>query len=322
VILSLVSNKTNKLVFRTKIIVIFRSYLPGYSYRNCDQVLLKIGLRSAIKYRNVSLIGILSLSIGISVLLLITIYTRNELSVDGFHSKAPQICKVSYGNSSSTPGPLSYLLSEKFPEIQKATHIETHQLFAFAPVLDYKGQPFQIEGYYSVDSSFFQLFDFEVVHGDMHSAVRAPFSIILTETEAKRIFNSQNPVGETVTWRIFRDFTFTVAAVVRDPPQNSSIRFNGLISETSLERMGMNYLNNWGFTVFETYLLLNPGVNSSELEQKLRAFLTGYYKLNLSTRACYADAETNPLELHELRQVYFNEDLANDTTNRGNMHGS
>jgi len=280
---------------------------------------LKIGLRSIIKYRNVSFIGILSLSVGISVLFLITIFARNELRVDHFHKKVSQIYKVSYGNSSFTPGPLSNLFFEGFPEIQSATHIETHQLFAFSPVINYNNHSFEIERYYSVDSSFLEVFDFEVLLGDIDLALSTPFSIILTETEARRIFNSQNPIGETVTWKIYQDFTYTVMAIIKDLPQNSSIRFNGLISETSLGKMGRNYLDDWGFTVFETYLLLNPDVNSLKLEQKLKDFLIDYYRTNLSAMACYADAETNPVELHALREVYFNESLTNDTTNRGNL---
>ena len=186
---------------------------------------LKSGFRSIIKHRSVSFIGILSISVGISVLILIGIYTGNELSVDRIHNKASRIYKVSYGNSSFTPGLLSSTLLENFPEIQNATHIETHQLFAFSPVLNYNNQSFEINGYYSVDSSFLKIFDFKVLHGDINSAMSSPFSIILTESEAMRIFNSQNPIGKTAIWKIYNDYTFTVAAIVEDPPQNSSLRF-------------------------------------------------------------------------------------------------
>ena len=197
---------------------------------------LRTSLRSIIKYRNVSFIGILSLSIGISVLYLITVFTRNELRVDSFHSNASQIFKVSYGSSSSTPGPLSNLLLDRFPEIQKATHIETRQLLGLSPVLNTTNHSFEIEKYYSVDSLFFKVFDFEVLNGDINSAMNTPFSIILTEGEARRIFNSQNPIGETLIWKTFQDFTYTVKAIVKDPPLNSSIRFNGLISENLLRK--------------------------------------------------------------------------------------
>ena len=82
---------------------------------------IKTGFRSIVKHRIVSFIGILSLSVGISVLLLIEIFTSNELNVDRIHHKASCIYKVSYGNSSFTPGPLSNTLLENFHEIQHAT---------------------------------------------------------------------------------------------------------------------------------------------------------------------------------------------------------
>lgn len=279
---------------------------------------IKIGFRNIIKYKSNSIANIMSLSIGIAILILIGTYSYNELSVDKFHTKAPRIVKVSYGNSSFTPGPLSELLKKDFPEIQDATHIETHMLFANSPVINYNNHSFEIEHYYSTNSAFFNLFDFEVLYGDLNTALNVPFSIILTESEAKRIFKNANPIGEMVTWKSLQDFTFTVKAVVKDPPQNSSIQFNGLISVSSIKNMWFNYPEDWGFTVFETYLLLEPKVNLTEFEQKLSNYLIEYYKTNLSSTSSSNEAETNPLILHSLQEVYFNKDLTHDTTNSGN----
>jgi putative ABC transport system permease protein len=280
---------------------------------------IKIGFRNIFKYKNNSFVNIISLSLGIAILILIGAYSHNELSVDNFHTNSSQIVKVSYGNSSFTPGPLSDLLKLNFPEIQDATHIETHMLFASSPVLNFGDNSFEIEHYYSSNSAFFNLFDFEVLNGDLNTALNLPFSIILTESEAIRIFKNANPVGEIVTWKSFKDFTFTVKAIVKDPPQNSSIQFNGLISVSSTKDMGYNYSKDWGYAVYETYLHLKSNVNLSEFEQKIRNYLIGYYKSNLSSTASSDDAETNPLILHPLKEVYFNKNLIHDTTNRGNI---
>lgn len=279
----------------------------------------KLGLRNLFKNKSTTTISVLSLSLGVAFLLLIAIFARNELNIDDFHSNASNIVKISYGNSSGTPGPLSELFKNNFPEIQNATHIETHQLFIFSPVLNYNSQTIEIENYYSVDSEFFNIFDFEVLYGDVNKALKEPFSIILTESEASRIFEHVNPIGETLQWKIFQDFSFTVQAIVKDPPRNSSIRFNGLISESSVKKMTPHYPENWGITVYETYLLLNQHVEISNLEGKLRTYLREFYKNNLSTTASHADAEISPLSLHTLKDVYFNKDLANDTTNQGNL---
>lgn len=279
----------------------------------------KLGLRNLIKNRGTTTISVFSLSLGIAFILIIAIFSRNELNIDGFHSSSTDIVKISYGNSSGTPGPLSELFRDNFPEISNATHIETNQLFAHSPVLSYNNQSFEIENYYSIDPQFFNVFDFEVLNGDLEKATRAPFSIILTESESTRIFGNTNPVGETVVWKIFEDFPFTVQAIVKDPPQNSSIRFNGLISESSVKNMTPYYPENWGFGVYETYLLLNQNVDIAALEGKLRSYLIDFYKNNLSATASHADAQITPVNLHLLRDVYFNKELSHDTTNSGNL---
>ena len=280
---------------------------------------LKIGFRNLYKYRKDSLLNLLSLSLGIAMLVLIATYVFNEMSVDDFHMKASHIFKVTYGNSSLTPGPLAELLKNEFPEVEDATHIETRQLFASSPVINIKDNSFEIEHYYSANSSFFNIFDFEAVHGDLKTALNTPFSIILTQKEALRLFKNENPVGEIVTWKDYQNYSFTVRAIVKDLPPKSSIQFNGLISEVSLKKMELNYDSDWGYTVFETYLLIKSNVNSVKLEPKLRAYLDDYYKSNLSTKDCFEDAKKSPISLIPLKKVYFNAIITNDTTNRGNL---
>ena len=279
----------------------------------------KLSFRNILKNKANTSINIASLALGVTILLLIAMYTVNELNVDGFNSKADRIYKITYGNSSLTPGPLNEYLKDQFPEIEQTTHIETSQLSVFSPVIQYDKQSFEIEKYYSADPGFFKMFDFEVVQGDLKSAMESPFSIILTESEASRIFNSKNPIGETVIWKSFQDFTFTVNAVVKDLPSNSSIKFNGLISDASVNAMGgSRYSENWGFTVYESYVLLKPNVDAKVLEGKLAANLISYYRTNLANSASADDAKANPIKLYTLKDVYFNKDLSNDTTNRGN----
>lgn len=280
---------------------------------------LKLSIRNIIKNKTNTGINIVSLALGVTILLLIMVYAVNELSVDNFNSKADRIYKITYGNSSLTPGPLTEYLQDQFPEIEQTTHIETRQLSMFSPVIRYKNQSFEIEQYYSADPGFFEIFDFEVVQGDLKLAMESPFSLVLTESEASRMFNNKNPIGETVTWKTTQDYTFTVNAIVKDLPSNSSIQFNGLVSDASVNSMGGNrYSANWGFTVYESYVLLKPNVDAKLLERKLAANLISYYQNNLSNSASVDDARSNPIQLHTLKDVYFNKSLSSDTTNRGN----
>ncbi len=283
------------------------------------QHFFKLSFRNLLKSKANTSINIASLALGVTILLLIMIFVLNELSVDNFNSKADRIYKITYGISSLTPGPLNEYLRDQFPEIEQTTHIETRQLSVFSPVIQYKNQSYEIEKYYSADPGFFEMFDFEVLQGDLKSAIKSPFSLILTESEASRMFDKKNPIGETVIWKSFQDFTFTVNAVVKDLPSNSSIQFNGLVSDASVNGMGgSRYSENWGYTVYESYVLLKPNVDVRNLEKKLAANLISYYQKNLAGSASVNDAKANPIHLHTLKDVYFNKVLSNDTTNRGN----
>jgi len=215
---------------------------------------LKLGFRNLIKNKINSVIYIFSLASGITILLLIAIFVNNELSVDDFHSNSSMIYKISYDKSSATPGPLSGLLKTNFPEIKNATHIETHQISTFSSVLTYNNQSFEFESYYSVDPSFFDVFDFQVLEGNIKKALISPFSIIVTESEARRLFKNENPIGKNLKLKAYQDFDFTVNAIVKDIPQNSSIKFNGLITESSVRRIGFKYPDNWGYIVYESYI--------------------------------------------------------------------
>jgi len=279
---------------------------------------IKISLRNIFKNKINTTLNVASLALGITISLLIASYAFNELSVDKFHSKEERIYKISYGNSSLTPGPLNSFLKNQFPEIEQTTHIETRQLNMFSPVVQFDNNSFEIEQYYSADPGFFEIFDFEVVQGNIQTAIQSPFSLILTESESARIFNLTNPIGESVTWKGMKDFTFTVRAIVKDLPSSSSIQFNGLVSDASVNGMG-SYSEDWGYTVYESYLLLKANTDVGKLEEKLRSNLISYYSNTLSKKASANDAELNPLTLHRLKNVYFDKNLINDTTNRGNI---
>jgi len=280
---------------------------------------IKLGFRNLKKNKGTTFVNLFSLTLGLTILLLIAVFAHNEMSIDNFHSNASRIYKITYGNSSGTPGPLTWLLNENFSEIESATHIETKLFSAFSSVFNYRELSFEFENYYSADSSFFKVFDFQVKQGDIKKALCTPFSIVLTESEAERIFQDKNPIGKSLKLKTYDDFYFTVKAIIKDIPHNSSIQFNGLISESSILKMGRRYPEDWGMTIYESFILLKQNIAPDKLESKLRNYLIEYYNTNLSTTASHSDAQQTPLSIHLLRDVYFNQNLTNDTTNKGNL---
>ena len=73
-----------------------------------------------------------------------------------------------------------------------------------------------------VDKDFFRVFTFEWIEGNKDDALINPFSVVLTETLAKKYFGDFSPIGKDLTI-VTRsgDKQFSVKGVIKDMPSNS-----------------------------------------------------------------------------------------------------
>jgi hypothetical protein len=143
---------------------------------------LLIALRNLRKYKGFSAINILSLAVSMSVCLLVIALVRDQARADRFHAKADRIYRViseketPYGRfeMATSPGPLAPVLLAGSPDVEDAV-----RMTKLGGNATYGNQTFQLGGLY-VEPSFFDVFDFDLARGDAHTALDAPFSLILT----------------------------------------------------------------------------------------------------------------------------------------------
>ena len=65
------------------------------------------------------------------------------------------------------------------------------------------------------DSTFFDMFSFDLVAGNKTSCLNSPAGIVLTEKTVKKIFGSEDPLGKGI---LISGNTFTVTGIAKDPP--------------------------------------------------------------------------------------------------------
>jgi ABC-type antimicrobial peptide transport system permease subunit len=116
-----------------------------------------------------------------------------------------------------------------------------------------------------VSAHFFDLFSWEFVKGNAATAIKDPYSIVLTESSARAFFGDEDPMGKVL--RVNNRDNVKVSAVVKDPPGNSSITFDYVrlfnYNTPLLQRM----MNDWNSSSWAVYIQPAPGVNMAQVKK-------------------------------------------------------
>ncbi len=256
-------------------IQVFRSF-PAYIKYSCLWSFYMFknyfisALRNIKRNKVFSAINLTGLALGMTSCFLILVWVQDELSYDRFHAHVDSLHIVHMQPEGTDdhythgPGPLAPTLKREYPEIVNACRFFGH---AKAP-LKYQERLFtsKVRG---VDPSFFEMFSFPVLQGKTENPLGDRQSMVLTQKTAKKLFDSENPIGKVVAfewWGTWHDFRVT--AVLRDVPPNSDFQFDLLLPFTFVTLSGMS-IDDWDVYGYETYVQLQPGVDPGSVTQKI-----------------------------------------------------
>ncbi len=234
--------------------------------------LLTISLRSLLKDKAYSVINILGLTIGITCSLFLLMYIFDEFSYDRYHKNADNIYRIVSNIKepdnaftwASTQMPLRDELRDNYPEVVNAVRFDGMNNNVYKK----DDAQFAEEDFYLTDSTVFDMFTYEFMAGDPNTALDNPFSMVLTETIAKKYFKDPTQaVGQSIQNAQGEDFKIT--GVIKDVPLNSHFRFNALVSRNTRP----NAQGGWGgFGVF-TYIQLPEGYDLSKMNASLEKII-------------------------------------------------
>jgi len=217
-------------------------------------------LRQLKKRRWYSAVNIIGLTLGLSAAAIVILYTRHELSYDGFHRQADRIYRLSgrqdgvWFAALSAPY-ASALCQQPFPEVEKVVRIRR-----WPPRFIRRGEDKFYEPntfFTDTGSTFFNFFDFPFVEGNPATALSAPHSVVLTSSLAMKLFGREDVLGQPL---LYDSFPLVVTGVIKDLPSNTHFQFNMLIAEEGPMKKA---------TAMFTYCALRPEVNIGALRQKL-----------------------------------------------------
>ena len=268
----------------------------------------KVAMRYLFRHKEYTAINILGLAIGIAACLLIMLFVRSEWSYDKFHAKTDRIHRVwlqeiyegqTFTNT-ITPLPLAATLQENMPDIEAACRVTNFNTF----VQNNTGNRFN-ESINLVDSNFFQVFDFGIAEGDRSNAFSNSNSIIVSKKIAKKYFGNEKAIGKNLELQLGEEkMLFTVTAITKKVPQESSIQFDMAIPHSNEKYLFSERARTRGWTsVFgETYVVLKPGLSGAATEAKFPALVKKIAGDN------YKEGEYN-LHLQPIVDIHLNKKL-------------
>jgi putative ABC transport system permease protein len=233
---------------------------------------LTVALRNLFKHKVFSFINIFGLALGIAASLLIVQYARYQLSYDRFEPNSGRIYRLQldrYDNGKLSTqwaagctgiGPI---VKDGLPEVESFA-----RLAGFNSIMSYKDREFREQKMYFCNDAFLPMFGYRSLAGTTTGALKDVFTAVITESTARRYFGSEDAIGKMISMNK-RD-NFKVTAVIQDPPQNTHLKFDILISWATLVKWrGPDVETQKNWDAFLTYIIARPGTDPASLEKKI-----------------------------------------------------
>ncbi|MFT4022924.1 MAG: ABC transporter permease [Flavihumibacter sp.] len=234
----------------------------------------KTAWRNLLRNRVYSFINIAGLTIGLACAMLITLYVKDEASFDRFHANGDHIyrivSKAKFNGEERKSSHTGYLQGPRFS--QAAPGIADFVRIQSGTEEIKLGNEVQNQALLYVDSPFLRVFNFPLVAGNPASCLNNPSSVVISEDAAKKHFGTVDALGKTIlvkTDSVFK--AYTVSAVSKTCPQNSSIRFDMLLPFRESEADANNG-ENWFSFFLNTFVVLRRDAQPALVADQMQRF--------------------------------------------------
>lgn len=221
-------------------------------------------LKKDVLFTGINLAG---LTLGFTLCFLIMGWSAKERSFDSFHEKKDRLYRVmAYGTTYMIEGidlsmaPLAPAAAEKLPDI--LSYVRLKNVYNESVLYEEMGST--TETGVLADPSFFDLLNFEILAGKRESLLESPGEVVITQDMAQRFFGKEDPLGKVI--QVGGD-PFTITGILADPPQNSTLQFDYIVSMKALEERGQT--NHWGDFGWFTYVYVTEGANITRLGEAI-----------------------------------------------------
>ena len=235
----------------------------------------KTTIRSLWKNKGYSFLNIFGLAIGIACAGFIFLWVEDELNFDQFNTKIDRLYFIREHQKydtytatfGSTPAPMAPVIKAEIPGIANTCRIDglDTKLITIGNRSMYAGGSY-------VDSSLFSMFTFPFVQGNAKSAFKELYSMVITQSTAKKFFGDEkNVIGKTV--RVDNKQDYVITGVIKDIPKNSTVQFEWVAPFQIWYDENKSWAQAWGNNDLSTFVELKPNVSPASVDKILYDFI-------------------------------------------------
>ena len=235
----------------------------------------KTAVRNLWKNKGYSFLNIFGLAIGITCAGFIFLWVEDELNFDQFNIKKDSLYRLKENQKydayiatfGSTPAPMAPAMQQEIPGVAN-----TCRIIGYNTKLITIGNKSMYAFPNYADASLFSMFSFPFVQGNAQSAFTQLYSMVITESTAKKFFGDEkNVVGKTV--RVDNKQDYVVSGVIKDIPKNSTIQFEWVAPFEIWYDENKSWAKEWGNNDLDTYVELKPNVTAASVDKILYTFI-------------------------------------------------
>ncbi len=285
---------------------------------------LKVAIRNLFRNKFYSILNISGLAIGIACCLLIVLFVTDELSYDKHYDNSENTYRLTMaGALNGSAFDLAVVgdvvgktMVEDFPEVIDFVRFRQNG----SPFIRTGENIFKEEKFVWADHSVIDIFDLDIVMGDVNAALTAPKSLILSETAAKKYFGNADPIGQQVEFRSDKDYSVT--AVYKDIPSNTHFDFDVIGSIETIDEAKQNI---WMSMNFQTYIVLTPDADIEKMASLFPAMLEKYIGpevkrfMNMEWEQMEQSGSSLAFGLQPVADIHLKSDLQGELDANGDM---
>ncbi|MCW3118981.1 MAG: hypothetical protein JWM28_3063 [Chitinophagaceae bacterium] len=308
--------KKARFIYIVDVFKFFKPYTirkPGLSNNLSQNTMIKSYIktsgRSIIRHKLFAAINIIGLAISMCVGLLVISFLSDLYSYDNFQEKKDRIYRL-ISTDSNTGQPVMNLASsslaagrkiqQTIPGIESTVFMQR----GFSGDITAGEVTVPVSGLWA-NESFFNVFSFPLLSGNPATALQKPYSLVLTEESAKKIFGNSEALGRIVK---LDTNNYIVTGIARDVPKLSHLQFGALASFSTIEQKRSNEdgnLMSWANIYSNyTYFVLPENGNAGVVQAAID-------RLCVSENANLKNRKIR-LSLEPLKKIIFDGHLGNE----------